>query len=115
MNITTKHRDRTPYVWSLVIVIGISLMFMVIILLIRPEQDPVSLIGEILKPVVPTVAAVFAYLKSQEVHLQVNSRLDQLLEKSVREAHLTGMLDGLNQERDRHDAIDNNKVTKTSI
>jgi hypothetical protein len=54
----------------------------------------------------PTVAGVMAYLKSQETHPMVNSRLDAFIKSSVDVARLQGAAQGVSEEQSRQAALD---------
>jgi len=73
--------SRAPYVWAVVILAAIAAVLVIVVLWIRPQADPLDVVSQVAKGLAPTIAGVMAYLKAQETHLSVNSRLDAFMNK----------------------------------
>lgn len=67
--------------------------------------DTSSIIVAIIAAVPPTIVAVTAIRKVDQIHVQINSRMDELLNTSGREQRLLGAEDERVAERGRDDAI----------
>lgn len=93
--------EKSVYVWAVVILALIGALLVMGVLYARPTSDPVDVIGNVLKGLAPTIAGVLAFLKSQETHLIVNSRLDAFMAAHAKNAHAEGMAEGAAKERAR--------------
>jgi hypothetical protein len=65
-----------PYIWATVIMFLIASLLVLGILILRPNADPLLVIGGIFGVVGTMTASILAVMKAQETHLSVNSRLD---------------------------------------
>ena len=96
---TPTPKSRQPetaiYVWAVVILVLIGASLVMGILLARPQSDWIDVVGNVAKGLAPTIAAVLAFLKSQETHLSVNSRLDAFMAEHAKNAHAEGVIQGL--------------------
>lgn len=70
------------------------------------EETVRSIVGPLIASIPPTLAAVAALIaarkvgpKITELHLQINSRMDQLLAASKSAAHAEGVVEGMEGER----------------
>jgi len=93
--------NPAPYLYTTVIIILISAVFFLALLYLRPQIDAVALLGNIAQAALPTIAAVAAYLKSQETHLSVNSRLTDFLREHGEAQRNEGKLLGASGEQAR--------------
>ena len=91
----------TPYVWAGITMAALGGAFVLLILILRPNADPLVVIGGVVAPLAPTLAAIYALLKSQETHLSVNSRLTAFIEASAEAAAARGQLQGTADEQAR--------------
>lgn len=69
-----------PTVAYLVTIFGMTLIGVIAVITVfafRPDKDNSTLIVAILGFVAPTTAALLAFLKAQETHVIVNSRMDE--------------------------------------
>lgn len=80
--------------WAFVAITAIGALAAVLIQMFR-EGDNLPTITALLA----FVGSVLAYMKSQETHLSVNSRLDQMMEH----AEAASLAKGIAQERERAD------------
>jgi len=86
--------SNTPYLIAVVIMIAIAIGSITAIAVGRPGLDNSNLYGLILGSIGPTTLALLAFMKSQETHLSVNSRLEQFIRNADRAARSEGELAG---------------------
>ena len=89
--------SNIPYLVAIVIMLLMALGSVMGILLIRPGQDNTQLIATVVGMMVPTIAAILAFMKSQETHLSVNSRLDAFMAEHAASADAKGFARGVEQ------------------
>lgn len=75
--------NNLPYVVAIVAMIAVTLVCVSTIMIFAPDRDHLTLIGLVFAFVSPTTLALLTFMKSQETHLSVNSRLDQFVETSA--------------------------------
>lgn len=95
--------NNTPYVIAVVIMSIIAMVCIVAVTLIRPSQDNSVLNVLILGFSTTTTAAILAFMKAQETHLSVNSRLEQFIRNADRAARSEGELVGRAAGREQAD------------
>jgi hypothetical protein len=66
-----------------------------VVTLLRPDKDNSALITSLLGFLAPTTMALLAFMKAQETHLAVNSRLDAL----IVQAEAIGFTKGTDSQR----------------
>lgn len=86
--------NNTPYLIAIVIMALVAIMAIVLVAVLRPAVDNTPLYVLILGSIGPTTLALLAFMKSQETHLSVNSRLDQFIKNADRSARAEGELAG---------------------
>jgi len=86
--------SNTPYLIAIVAMLMIAVSAIVAVTLIRPTQDNSSLYVLILGSIAPTTLALLAFMKAQETHLSVNSRLEQFIRNADGRARAEGELVG---------------------
>ena len=84
----------TVYVIAVVILCALALVFVLAVLIIRPEGDNTALFNAGLGVLVPAIGALLA-ASIQQVHLAVNSRLTQLIDLTTRASHAEGKAEGI--------------------
>ena len=99
-----------PYVWAGITVATLGAAFVLLILLLRPNADPLVVIGGVSAPLIPTLAGVFAVMKAQETHLSVNSRLTAFIQATTDAASAKGQLQGAADEQARQAALPSPEV-----
>ncbi len=101
--------NNTPYVIATVIMASVCVLALVFINYTRPDKDNSTLNTMIIGFTTTTTWALLAFLKAQETHLSVNSRLDQFIKNADRaarsEGELVGRAAGLDQANRRTDDI----------
>ena len=86
--------SNTPYLIAVVVMMALAIIAIVIVAVSRPQQDNSSLYVLILGSIGPTTLALLAFMKAQETHLSVNSRLEQFIKNADRAARSEGELAG---------------------
>ena len=88
------------YVVSLVIIALVGALSIVAVTLARPHEDNTAIYTQIVGMIVPTTAAILALIRVgetneavQNVHISLNSRLSQLLEKTESSSRAAGKAD----------------------
>ena len=90
-----------PYVWAALCFAALGAGLVVVILYLRPNSDPMDVIERVASPLIPTLAAAMAWLKSQETHLSINSRLTEFMRTATDAADAKGQLKGVADEQMR--------------
>lgn len=106
---TVEKSSNVPY---FLIVGGMAVAGVIAVVLVsvfRPEQDNTALIATIVGLLLPTTASILAFLKAQETHLSVNSRLDSFIEGAEAVAKAQGVKQGRDEANARTDKIKGNK------
>jgi hypothetical protein len=98
--------SNAPYVWAVVILTAVAAVLVLVIVWLRPKADALDVVAQVAKGLAPTVAGVMAYLKAQETHLSVNSRLDAFMREHAALAHREGQIQGMADEQARQAALD---------
>jgi hypothetical protein len=86
--------NNVPYIIAVVVMAVIGVVAVVAITIARPDKDNTAVYAIIFSSLTPTTLALLAFMKSQETHLAVNSRLDQFIENADRAARSEGELVG---------------------
>lgn len=86
--------NNVPYIIAVVVMIVVVVIAITVIAVTRPERDNSALYALILGSIGPTTLSLLAYMKSQETHLSVNSRLEQFIRNADRAARSEGELKG---------------------
>lgn len=97
--------NNTPYLVAVLIMALIGVLGVVGVTYLRPGEDNTVLIGLVLGFLAPTTLSLLAFMKSQETHLSVNSRLDDFIRNAENAARGEGEKAGQRQAEDRADAL----------
>jgi len=92
--------NNTPYIIAVVCMIALGVVGVIAITLLRPTDDNTILIGGLLGFIAPTTLSLLAFMKSQETHLSVNSRLEEFMRASASNARFQGIEEGRVRESD---------------
>lgn len=93
------------YIWAVVVIVSGGGVLIMGILFLRPTIDPLLVIGSVTAALAPTLAGVMAFMKSQETHLSVNSRLDGFIAANSKVARAEGQIQGATDEQRRQAAM----------
>jgi heme/copper-type cytochrome/quinol oxidase subunit 4 len=86
--------NNVPYLVAIVVMIAVAILAFAAIAIARPAQDLVVLGGIVFTAIAPTTLALLAFMKAQETHLSVNSRLDAFIQNATLAARVQGLADG---------------------
>lgn len=91
---TARPTSNTSYLIAVLVMVGIGVAAIVAIYAIRPDKDNAAIIATVVALITPTTMALLAFMKAQETHLSVNSRLDAFMESAKRASHAEGREEG---------------------
>lgn len=100
-----KTTNNTPYLIAIVSMLLIGVVAIATITIKRPEADNTVLIATVFAFIGPTTLSLLAFMKSQETHLSVNSRLDGFIKNAEAAAAARGNIEGQQIANERTDAI----------
>lgn len=110
--IQPQQAGSMQYIWAVVVMALLGLVLVFGILFLRPASDPMTVLGEVGKWLAPTTAAIMAYMKSQETHLMVNSKLQKWMDDNAMVARNEGERAGADKEQART-ALEQSRVAAT--
>lgn len=87
--------NNLPYLVAVVAMMAIAFVAIVVIVIMLPDRDNMPLIGVIVGFLAPTTLSLLAFMKAQETHLSVNSRLDGFMRNAETAALAQGRAEGL--------------------
>jgi hypothetical protein len=96
--------NNTQYVIAVVVMAAMGLLVFTALAIARPMQDLLVVAGVITGFTAPTTLALLGFLKAQETHLSVNSRLDAFMANARLAAHAQGVTEGRKEGRDAADS-----------
>ncbi len=99
--------NNTPYIVAVVLMVLGGVLGSVVINVFRSTQDNTLVIAAIFGFLAPTTLSLLAFMKAQETHLSVNSRLDGFINNAAAAANAQGIITGQQQANDRTDALVN--------
>lgn len=79
------------------------------IIYLRPDSDLIIVMATVFGFTAPTTLSLLAFLKAQETHLSVNSRLDDLIKNATNAARNQGVQDGMDKANARTDDLAKNR------
>jgi len=93
--------NNVPYIVAIVLMVALGVAGAIAVTIARPGQDKENLviIGIVFGFIAPTTLSLLAFMKAQETHLSVNSRLDAFMRNAEMVAHVQGMAEGRAQGR----------------
>lgn len=104
-----KKSSNAQYIVAIVVMMFIAVIGIVVILIARPGEDNAVIIAALFGFLSPTTLALLAYMKSDDTHKMVNSRLDQMMDDSNAIARAVGVtegrLQGKRESDERTDAL----------
>lgn len=93
------------YIRAVIIMVLLGCFMALVIVLVRPDKDNVEIIASIFGLLTPTTLSLLAFMKSQETHLSVNSRLDDFISEASTSAKAQGIIEGRNEANERNDKL----------
>jgi len=85
--------NNTPYIIAVVAMSFASVMAVSLVSIFR-AGDNTAIITAIVGLTAPTIFSLLAFMKAQETHLSVNSRLDAFMKNARYAAHAQGVEEG---------------------
>jgi hypothetical protein len=97
--------NNIPYIKAIVVMMCLGVIGIVAITFARPEADNTVIIGALVGLLTPTTFSLLAFMKSQETHASVNSRLDAFMKNAEAVARAEGVNEGRALANARTDAL----------
>lgn len=92
--------NNLQYIVAIVTMAFLSTSAVVAVTVFRAGTDNAAIITAIVGLTMPTTLSLLAFMKAQETHLSVNSRLDAFMAQARFASHAQGMMDGRKEGRD---------------
>lgn len=97
--------SNIPYVMAVITMIVVALILIGVISVARPDQDIIVLITTVFAVLAPTTLSLLTFMKAQETHLSVNSRLDEFMVNAKTASHAEGVIEGRDAANKRTDEL----------
>lgn len=97
-------KNNVPII-SIVTIVAFGISAIVLILVLRPDSDPLVVVGAVGGLVTSVLFSVLAYLKGAETHDLVNSRMSIAIEDAVKAALGEGRKQGRREAENRTDKL----------
>lgn len=101
--------NNAPYLVAVVLMVLIAISGVVLIVIFRPDADILIVFSGVFGFLTPTTLSLLAFMKSQETHLSVNSRLDEFIQNAEAAAEERGKRMGRETANARTDMLAKNK------
>lgn len=105
-NSFTKHRNintNGQYLVAIISMFFFGVVGIVLVSTLRQGQDLPIIITAIFSVLTPTTLSLLSFMKSQETHLSVNSRLDDFIKNVDIAARAEGQIEGARVANKRND------------
>lgn len=100
--------NNIPYIIAVVVMMVVTVVAIVVLSIAIPDKDNTNLIALILGLAPATTLSLLAFMKAQETHLSVNSRLDGFMANAKSAARAEGVVEG--QKNATRNATENKVV-----
>lgn len=112
--------NNLKYIMAVMFMMTLGVVGIVSLVVARPDnKDNLLVIGLILGFLAPTTVSILAFMKTQETHLSVNSRLDAFMAQARIASRAEGLSQGRKEGRDaandRTDALASGSIAVTPI
>jgi Mn2+/Fe2+ NRAMP family transporter len=97
--------NNTPYILAVVVMVIAAIAGIAVILVLRPDSDPLVVSGVIAGIFTPTALSLMSFLKAQETHVLVNSRMSEAITDAAKAAYGEGMKAGRESANERTDML----------
>lgn len=108
-------QSNGPYIRVTLMLLFTGILLVTAAMWLRPRTYLPDIIAQVLTGLVPTIAGVLAYMKAQQTHLSVNSRLDAFMKTAAALAKEEGRVEGVASEKLRRAEEKHEEVLKTII
>lgn len=85
--------NNIPYILAILGMMGLGIAGSVTVIIAK-VMEPLLVTGAIFAFITPTTASMLAFMKAQETHLSVNSRLDEFMRNASFAARAQGRQEG---------------------
>jgi len=89
--------SNVPFIFAVCVMIALGAALSIGIILLRPQADPLAVCASVFGLLSSTTLSLLAFMKSQQTHLSVNSRLDDFISTSSLAAHAEGQAQGMKE------------------
>ena len=97
--------NNIQYLVAIVIMSIVAVSGSIVISVYRPDIDFVVVFGVIAGFMAPTTLSLLAFMKAQETHLSVNSRLDAFIKNAELSSRAEGVEEGRKKAEERSDKL----------
>lgn len=104
-SVEIKEKESSSVVSAALVALGITMLGVIFAIIFVPDGDKATIIGTIIAMATPTTASILAYMKAQETHLSVNSRLDAFIKNAEMVAAAIGREEGRKEANARTDML----------
>ena len=94
--------NNSIYIWAIITMTLITVTATVLISIFRPDQDNTALITLIFGAAAPTTLSLLAFMKAQQTHVLVNSRMSEfikVLNKNAQDKSVIAKAEGVVEGR----------------
>jgi|ERR1700722_1700083 len=102
--------DKPAYLLTVILLAMIGAILIGTILTLRPAADPLLIITAVSGFVASIGAGVLSYMKSQETHMLVNSRMDEWMAAQDKVSRAEGVVQGTSDEQSRVSAEESTRT-----
>lgn len=89
------------YLTTIVVMMVVAVILSVGVIYLRPEADPLIVVGIVFGIFSPLTGAILNLMKGQETHLSMNSQFTKYVKAQTDVAEIRGEQAGVEQERER--------------
>jgi hypothetical protein len=89
-----KPASQLPYLAAVLFMTLLGVVAILVLTALKPATDNTLLIATVIGFLTPTTLSLMAFMKSQETHLMVNSRLAEFMASAKRISHYEGKEEG---------------------
>jgi hypothetical protein len=100
--------NNVPYLIAVVSMAVVAITGSILITVFRPDSDIVVVFGLVAGFMTPTTISLLSFMKAQETHLSVNSRLDEFIYNAKLSSRAEGVEEGRKIANDRTDKLKEN-------
>jgi hypothetical protein len=107
-------QSNTQYIVAVVTMLFIAITAIVVVISLRPDLDFLVVVAAVSGIFTPTTLSLLAFMKSEQTHLSVNSRLSAFIENAERASLAEGKEAGMKSANDRTDLLAANRLNSES-
>lgn len=107
--LTGTTANNIPYVVAVSVMVVAGIVGATVIIVLRPNVDNTLIITALFGFLTSSTLSLLSFMKSQETHLSVNSRLDGEIQNAAAAAQAKGVQEGVAQANQRTDILQKNQ------